>query len=404
MKHSNPLTGIALIGAAALLLTGCAGSPAASSSSAPAASSNEPSPRIAVTYDGGIAVLDAETLEQVGDLPIDGFTRVNPAGDGRHVFVTVPAGFQLLDTGAWTADGTSHAEAPALGDVVWEAEKAGHVVVHGDKTVLFADGTGDFSSFDTASLLTSGGKLPATRDFTSEAAHHGVAIELTSGETISTLGNEEGRTGARVLDAAGNETARFEQCPGIHGEAAAANEVVLFGCQDGAITYEDGAFTKITAPDSFGRIGNIFTLDDSAIALGDYRDDQDAEGYLLQSFVAIDTGANTMKKIDLPDGVGYTFRDLGRGANGELVILGTDGALHVYDESGASIATHQVIGAWEGPAEWQDPHPAVKIQNGIAYVSEPSANKLHAVDLATGEVTATATLPGAPNELAVVTG
>ena len=32
-------------------------------------------------------------------------------------------------------------------------------------------------------------------------------------------------------------------------------------------------------------------------------DDQDAEGYLLQSFVVIDTAANTMKKVDLPDGV-----------------------------------------------------------------------------------------------------
>lgn len=404
MKHSTPIAGLALVGAAALLLTGCAGGPSESAPTTASGAANEPTPRIAVTYDGGIAVLDADTLEQVGDLPIDGFTRVNPAGDGRHVFVTVPAGFQLLDTGAWTADGKSYAEAPVLGDVVWKGEKAGHVVVHGDKTVLFADGTGDFSSFDTAALLTSGGKLPATQDFTSEAAHHGVAIELTSGEVISTLGDEEGRTGARVLDAAGAETARFEQCPAIHGEAAAADEVVVFGCQDGAITYKDGQFTKITAPDPFGRIGNIFTTDDSAIALGDYRDDQDAEGYLLQSFVVIDTAANTMKKVDLPDGVGYTFRDLGRGANGEFVILGTDGALRIFDETGASLATHPVIGAWEGPAEWQDPHPALKIQNGVAYVSEPSANELHAVDLRTGEITATATLPGTPNELAVVTG
>ncbi len=404
MKHSTPIAGLALVGAAALLLTGCAGGPSESAPTTASGAANEPTPRIAVTYDGGIAVLDADTLEQVGDLPIEGFTRVNPAGDGRHVFVTVPAGFQLLDTGAWTADGKSYAEAPVLGDVVWKGEKAGHVVVHGDKTVLFADGTGDFSSFDTAALLTSGGKLPATQDFTSEAAHHGVAIELTSGEVISTLGDEEGRTGARVLDAAGAETARFEQCPAIHGEAAAADEVVVFGCQDGAITYKDGQFTKITAPDPFGRIGNIFTTDDSAIALGDYRDDQDAEGYLLQSFVVIDTAANTMKKVDLPDGVGYTFRDLGRGANGEFVILGTDGALHIFDETGASLATHPVIGAWEGPAEWQDPHPALKIQNGVAYVSEPSANELHAVDLRTGEITATATLPGTPNELAVVTG
>ena len=63
-----------------------------------------------------------------------------------------------------------------------------------------------------------------------------------------------------------------------------------------------------------------------------------------------------------------------------------------------------VIAAWEGPAEWQDPHPAIVVDGDVAYVTEPAANKVHAVDLTSGEVTATGALDVTPNELAVAAG
>ncbi|MEK8227423.1 hypothetical protein NKG05_16940 [Oerskovia sp. M15] len=58
-------------------------------------------PRIALTYDGGIVVLDGTSLEQVADLPIDGFTRINPAGDERHAIVSAGDAFRVLDLGTW---------------------------------------------------------------------------------------------------------------------------------------------------------------------------------------------------------------------------------------------------------------------------------------------------------------
>lgn len=54
--------------------------------------------RIAVSYAGGILVLDGTTLETLADLDAEEFTRLNPAGDGRHVLVTTSGGFQVLDT------------------------------------------------------------------------------------------------------------------------------------------------------------------------------------------------------------------------------------------------------------------------------------------------------------------
>ena len=408
--RSPSTVGIAGLGVAGLLLTGCSSGSSSAESDAdtsPAAATAEElaeaQPRLTLTYDGGIAVLDATTLEVVGDLPIDGFTRVNPAGDGRHVLVTTDEGFQVLDTGVWTDGGQSFAAEPELTDDVFAADTAGHVVVHGDRTVLFADGTGDITSFETTALLDADG-LPETEEWTSEAAHHGVAIELEDGSLLSTLGDSETRTGVRVLDAEGTEVARAEDCPNVHGEGTVAGEVAVFGCTDGVLVY-DGAFTKLDAPTEYGRTGNVFTTETSSIALGDYNADPDSEGYLLSSIALIDAETEALQVVDLPAGVQYTFRDLARGPQDEAVLLGSDGAVHVFDEqNGQLLASHPVIDPWEGPVEWQDPHPAIKVLDGIAYVTEPAADAVHAVDLATGEVLATGELDATPNELAVVTG
>lgn len=371
-----------------------------------ASSANEvdaPQPRITLTYDGGLVVLDAATLEVVGDHAMDGFLRLSPAGDGRHVMVTTDEGFQVLDTGVWTDGGTSFAGQSELTDDVFAAEAAGHVVVHADRTVLFADGTGDITSFATADLLDAQG-LPETRTWESETAHHGVAIELSDGTLLATLGDEESRSGVRALDTSGEEVARSEECPGVHGEGTVAGEAAVFGCEDGVLLY-DGEFTKLPAPDEFGRTGNIFTTESSPVALGDYRTDPDAEGYLLSAVTLIDTASDRLQVVPLPEGVGYTFRDLARGPQGEAVVLGTDGSLHLLDEeTGAVLATFPVVAAWEGPDEWQDPHPALRVHGSTAYVTEPAANAVHAVDLATGEVLATGELDVTPNEIAVVTG
>ncbi|MEL5991759.1 hypothetical protein ACOKGD_02575 [Microbacterium phosphatis] len=63
-----------------------------------------------------------------------------------------------------------------------------------------------------------------------------------------------------------------------------------------------------------------------------------------------------------------------------------------------------MIEAWEGPAEWQDAHPAIVVAGSVAYVTEPAANSVHAVDLATGKVLASTELDVTPNEIAPAAG
>ncbi|MFC8532124.1 zinc metallochaperone AztD [Nocardia sp. NPDC057227] len=342
---------------------------------------------VTVTYDGGIAVLDGSTLEVGHTVALDGFTRLNPAGDDRHVVVTSGSAFRVLDATTGQFTGTE-----------FPAEKPGHVVRHAGRTVLFADGSGEVTAFDTAALAEG---TPKTDVYTTAAPHHGVAIELADGRLVVSLGTEERRTGMLVLDPDGREIARSEDCPGVHGEATAQGEAVVIGCQNGALVYRNGVLTKVTSPTPYGRIGNQAGSDGSPVVLGDYKQDKDAELERPQQVSLIDTATGGLRLVDL--GTSYTFRSLGRGPAGEALVLGTDGALHVIDPVRAAVTRSiPVLAPWQEPLEWQQPRPALFVRGGIAYVSDPATGQVHRIDLATGERTASVTLPGAPNELSGV--
>lgn len=394
-----------LISAAALgaviTLASCASGGSTPPASTPegSASDAQAGARVAVAYEGGILVLDGETLETVADFDSEPFTRLNAAGDDRHVMVTMSEGFQVLDTGAGSAD------EPELTDTIVEADTPGHVVRHADKTVLYADGTSDTTILDSADLAKADG-LPEVETIAGVEAHHGVSVVLEDGTFLTTVGNADGRSGIVAKDAEGNEIASSDQCPGVHGEGTAKDEAVVFGCENGALIYHDGEITKLEAPDQpYGRMGNAYVSETSPIVVGDYKNDVDAEGYLLSAVTLIDTEAGTLEVVDLPAGVEYTFRDIVRGPEDLAYILSSDGAIHVLDpESGEITDSFPVVEAWEGPAEWQDAHPAIVVAGNVAYVTEPAANSVHAVDLTTGKVLASTELEVTPNEIAPAAG
>ncbi|WP_019815354.1 zinc metallochaperone AztD [Saccharomonospora saliphila] len=342
---------------------------------------------VVATYDGGVYVLDGTTLEVEADVAIEGFTRVNPAGDDRHVLVSTSGGFRVLD-----------AVGGQLTDVEFPGAEPGHVVRHAGRTVLFTDGTGEVRSFDPHEL---GGGTPDTTSYTTAEPHHGVAVELDNGELLVTLGTEEERTGIRVLDAERNEIARNEECPGVHGEATARGGAVVVGCEDGVLVYRDGVIEKIDSPTEYGRIGNQAGTEASPIVLGDYKQDEDAELERPTRVSLIDTEDASLRLVEL--GTSYTFRSLARGPEGEALVLGTDGAIHVLDQDeGTVVRTIPVLDEWEEPLEWQEPRPAIFVRGGTAFVSDPGQRALHAVDLASGETTASVELERAPNELSGV--
>lgn len=400
--RSKPVRLITALAVTALALTGCGTSatPAGESSSSAAAAAVEATPRIVTTYDGGIQVLDGKTFEVLGDFPMEGFNRVNPAGDGRHAIISTAEGFEVLDTGAWTDGGTSYAEEPVMTDIVFPTSKPGHVVRHDGKTILFSDGTGEVTVFESSALAEG---QPEVETYSAEEAHHGVAVELSSGELVLTLGNEEERPGIVVFDENGEEVTRNEDCPGVHGEATAAGEAVVIGCETGVLIYADGEIIKLDSPTEYGRIGNQAGSEESVITLGDYKQDPDAELERPDQISLINTEDKDLTLVDL--GTSYSFRSLARGPHGEALILGTDGSLHVIDPETAEVTnSFPVVDPWEEPLEWQQPRPTIFVSDHTAYITEPSTNNIHAVDVESGEITGTGELEQTPNELTAVTG
>ncbi|MCQ4195883.1 hypothetical protein M4J08_006623 [Streptomyces parvulus] len=388
--RARTLTGTALALATAMALTACGGGDDASSDAEPkkqtkssdAAAVENP---VVASYDGGLYILDGETLKLAKTIELPGFNRVNPAGDEDHVVISTDSGFRLFDAARQDFTG-----------VEYKGSKPGHVVRHGGKTVLFTDGTGEVNAFDPAELA--GGKQPKTRSYTSAEPHHGVAIELADGELLTTLGTEEKRTGALVLDKDGKEIARSEDCPGVHGEAAAQGEVVGLGCEDGVLLYKDGEFTKVDAPGEYARTGNQAGSDASPILLGDHKTDPEAELERPTRISLIDTRTAKMRLVDL--GTSYSFRSLARGPHGEALVLGTNGVLHVIDpETGKVERKIDAVGDWTEPLDWQQPRPTLFVRDHTAYVSDPGKRRLHSFDLDSGERVTSVTLPKGTNEL-----
>lgn len=391
-RHTRGLPAAAAIAGVSLLLSACGGAAEGGSSEPPARDSADSGERLAVSYENGVAVLDGKSLEIIDEFESEEFTRLNAVGDGRSVLVTVSKGFQVLD-----------AETPELTDTIIPADAAGHVVRHAGKTVLYADGTGETTVLASDALLDSDGKLPKTEVIPAKSAHHGVSIVLEDGTLLTTIGTEDSRSGVRAVDKDGKEVARNEKCPEVHGEGTAADEAVIFGCENGALLYHHGKFEKFTAPDKVGRMGNAYVSETSPIIVGDYKDDPDAEGYLLDMVTLIDTEKHTYEAIELPEGIEYTWRGVVRGPDDLAYILSTDGAIHVLDPATGKVTEkHPVIAPWEGPAEWQNPHPAMTVHGETAYVAEPATKKVHAVDLTTGKITASAEFTEEPNEMAPV--
>ncbi|QOV34439.1 hypothetical protein IM697_30525 [Streptomyces ferrugineus] len=387
--RNRAVTGTALALAAAAVLTACGGEDSSSSDAkakaAPSTKAVAVKDPLVATFDGGLYILDGESLKLANTIELPGFNRLNSAGDDSHVIVSTDAGFRVLNATEQT-----------LTDIEYKGAKPGHVVQHAGKTVLFTDGTGEVNVFDPDDLK--GGKKPQGRTYTSAEPHHGVAIELSNGELLSTLGTEEKRTGALVLDKNNKEIKRNENCPGVHGEAAAKGEAIGIGCEDGLLIYKDGKFTKVDAPDDYGRIGNQRGSDTSPILLGDYKTDPEAELERPTRISLIDTETGKLRLVDL--GTSYSFRSLGRGPQGEALLLGTNGALHVIDpETGKVDKKIPVVDEWQEPLDWQQPRPTLFVRDHIAYVSEPGKRKLHAVDIESGEKVTSVTLPKSTNEL-----
>ncbi|MBV7296136.1 hypothetical protein KRX51_09460 [Corynebacterium sp. TAE3-ERU12] len=369
-----------------------------------------PEPRVAISYDGGVLVLDGGDLQEgenpevLDEFDADGFLRLNPAGDGRHVFVSTEDKFKVLDIGSYRRAHGDHfhhyAGDPSFTDFEVDAKEPGHVVGGKRYATLFDDKSGQVTDVRLTGM--------AVTDQFEVPAHHGIAVRGEDDTYMVTLSDDEGdRIGVAQYDAEGKELKRFEECEGAHG-AAEAGKTVLVGCVDGALLYKDGEVTKVKSPDEYGRIASEFTNEDGRFVLTDYDNDKEAadkdERALPNKVAIVDVKDEKMNIIDLGD-VNYSFRSLAMAEDNTAVVLGTDGKLHLIDpEEGEITKSIDVLDKWEVPEDWQEGRPAVSVAGMTAYVTDPENKKLYVIDLTGKDDTLSVELPETPSEIIATQG
>lgn len=369
------------------------------------------SPRIVLAHEGGVTTLDSSDGATLATAEVGGYVRLNPAGDGRHVAVSASDAITMYDTGLLVQGHGDHfhyyVQDPALTDLSVEAPMPGHVVPHGDRTALFADGTGAITLIDPAALGE--GELDVLEETATEDPHHGVAVPLEDGGLLTTQGTEDSRSTVQVLDADGEVTAQTDDCPGVHGEAAAqptdAGDVISLGCENGSVIYRDGEFHKVEIEGDYQRSGNQKGHEDSPIVLADHKVEADPAGGIERptGIALIDTRSDTQQVVDL--GSEYWFRSLDRGPEGEALVLTADGELNILDpETGEILHEVPVAEKWSEPDNWQEPGPMMSVADGTAFVVDPVAQTLTMVDVASGEIYRELELPVVPHEIQVTTG
>lgn len=437
MSITKPPLALSAAVAAAFLLSACAGGGSADPANTAPSAADEPSasssaagsddhpdaaegqtevaalaPRAVLTYDGGVMTVDTESGEVVATTEMEGFLRVNNAGDGRHVMVSTTDGFSLFDSGLIVQGHGEHnhyfESAPTLTETTVAAPEPGHVVVHDGKTALFSDGTGAITVMDSEAITDGEISDDEIEEYSTDSAHHGVAVPLMSGDLLMTQGTADGTNTIQVQSPEGDVLAETTDCPGVHGEASAAptaeGDVIALGCENGPAVFRDGEFHKVAVEEDYQRSGNLFGHHASSIILGDYKTDPDAEKERPTRIGLFDTLSDSVTTVDL--GSSYWFRSLARGAEGEALVLTYDGQLNILNpETGEMIHEIDVVEPWEEPEEWQSPGPIVKVgADGFAYVTDAASQQLHVIDIEAGTVLDSFDLPETPTELAVVTG
>ncbi|WP_203233984.1 hypothetical protein [Actinomyces sp. 565] len=421
IPHTRNLI-LAAAAALTMTLTACGSSPAGDPGSpdttqaqATTASSEKPvevsdvDPRAAIAYDGGIQIVDTSDGSVVADIEKEGFLRLNPAGDGRHVLVSSAEGFEVLDLGMIVKPHGDHnhyyTTTPKLTGAVIAADKPGHVVTHAGKTAVFDDGTGTVTIFETNALEDGQLSPEELTSFKTNDPHHGVAVPLASGSVLVTEGTEDERHTVHERRADGSIGAESTDCPGVHGEATAQGEdVASFGCTNGSVVFRDGQFHKVAVPEAYQRSGNQFGSPDSPYVLTDYKTVEPVDGAEPEHPTRvgiIDTTDATTKTVEL--GSAYWFRSFGRGADGEGVVLTYDGKLNILDPASAAVTKQvDVVTPWTENENWQEPGPNVKTAGDFAYVTDHAAKKLHLVQISTGELISSLDLSVVPNEMTVI--
>lgn len=368
-----------------------------------ARSVHDPRPRLVVADAavGKVAVVDLTRRKVLTRLKVAAPASLAAAGDGRHVLAGQSSAnrVDVIDGGAWSVEHGDHhhhyVRAPRRRAAILGPTPI-HLVSHGDRFAVFTDGDG-IGTVQTLANVGRGAK--GARRVASGAPHHGVAVPFGTRTLVSLPDAAGAPVGVGVANAKGVIGQRFEQCPGLHGEAAVGRNTVVFACADGYLSVSLSG-SRVTAAKTAAVADGAGVRRSSTLS--------SAEGlpYVIgnlgnRAFVRVLPKTGPANVIDLDADHGAFVLD---GDSRSLLTVTVDGNLtQINPATGAVIARVKVSEPFSMAGGFSVPRPQIALGGERrAYVSDPAGRRV--VEVATNplRVTRSITVGGTPLSLVVV--
>lgn len=374
-----------------------------------------------------IAIFDLDDSELLGQFATThSGSRITASAGYRYLVVTNRdnghTGF--IDGGLWREDHVAHLhdyeQAPAAIDFHIDSSRPTHVVKHDGAMAIFNDGAEDGSIAASVNLLTDENITAAKTDsevISFDMNMHGVAEPR--GDFILTTVRRDDASSTSTAKILPDQVAvyhkhgdEYEQdvifeltCPNLHG-AAQSKGYVAFGCGDGVFLAKDDGHdfdvSKIANLDNFDtrRVGTLYGHHehDSLIGVASARG-------TTPILVTVNAAGGEMEAIDWQPQTDAAPVSYGFSAEGDVfVILDNQGYLtlleqHVHDGAIEWEFSSRVDFTEQDVSTMPDDQNfslVISQHTHIAYISDPLAKSIVAVDLEDGDVTTALSLDFTP--------
>ncbi|MDQ1079667.1 hypothetical protein [Pseudoroseomonas cervicalis] len=295
----------------------------------------------------------------------------------------------VVDLGMAAESHGDHADltlsAPRLIARVAEGPRPSHVLGGDGRLASFFDGDG------SVVVAAEGG----TSRLSANAPHHGLAYPFRSAAgprlmVSHTAGAGERPGGVVLLDEAGREIARNDDCPRLHGEAM-SGRIIGLGCADGVLLLDTRTqqFRKLAYPAGSEAGRMVRTLAGGAdyhLFAGDFGPD---------AMTILDPDAGRFAVVALPARRLAFALDPQR--SDALFVLTEDGRLHRIDTlAGRIAASAELLPRYSLEGGSAVARPRLSAAGGVLAVTDPARGRLLVLDAASLAPQREIALGGAP--------
>lgn len=369
---------------------------------------------------GRLTIVDLEHGEVLGTYDVTAPASLYAAPGGRFAYAhqTAAGVVNFVDSGISVTSHGDHGhvdvEDPSLLAFTLTGVAPVHFTHHDGQAAIFFDGrqpsdelagvSANVAIVPDISLIQG---MPESVNVPLDVAQHGVAVPVGNGLIISAdvpaptgTGNPL-PNGVIVTDWEGNVLQTFDgSCTGLHGEASLSHDRIAFACADHVLLLEredeDAPFTTRTLdyPDT-RRAGTLAASNDGAYLFGNHADET------RNGVIRIDVTTGAVEEVSFGADVKVARFAVPPGLDDALVVLTTDGTVHVID-----VATFEVVHTWDVVAPFTTGHgtpsPALAVADDVAYVSDTAMGRVHELEIGERARGRTLEVGGRPTSIVVL--